>query len=370
MSFFVARGDTRRDFGMLYALGIVIPAAIILGLTISIRAVGIFAGVLVTVAVLAMRGRQGLVPVLLYWVIALSVSYLTWPYLWGSAIDRFSDSIRLIADFPSHLLLFRGRVISSTNLPWDYLPTLLGIQLTEPALILLGVGLVALPSALRKSRDDRLLIALLSVWFFVPFAASLFFRVPLYSNFRQVLFALPPLFLLAGIGIDLLWNRVRGLPLRVALVIAILVPGLAGINRLRPYEYVYYNSLIGGEKGAEGEFAHDYWCTSYREAMAFINAEAPVGARLAIAEPAAVAATFARPDLRQVRSGENLPATYILRCNNRGAVTLRNLEGLPVAFTVTRSGIVLSVVLQPDAGSQESPQALPGPSAAGHRARE
>jgi len=340
MIFIIARRNTKRDFGIRHVLTAVIPAAVVLGLTISIRAVGVFAGVLVTTAVLVMRGRQGLGPLFLYWVVALSVSYLTWPYLWGPAVGRFVESIRLMADFPSHLVLFRGLTISSTNLPWDYLPTLLGIQLTEPVLILLGIGLVALPSALRRYPGHRLLLALLFVWFFLPFAASLFFRVPLYSNFRQVLFSLPPLFLLAGIGIDLLWNRARGLLPKAALVIAILLPGLAGIGRLRPYEYIYYNSLVGGENGAEGKFAHDYWCTSYREAMAFVNLHAPVGARVAISEQFAVAAPFARPDLVPVRGRNDPRAYYVLRCNNRGDLTLRNLQGFPLAFAVTRSGVV------------------------------
>ena len=46
---------------------------------------------------------------------------------------------------------------------------------------------------------------------------------------------------------------------------------------LHPYEYVYFNQLIGGTLGAEERFETDYWATSYREAAVrlvyFLNQE-------------------------------------------------------------------------------------------------
>jgi hypothetical protein len=189
-------------------------------------------------------------------------------------------------------------------------------------------------------------------------AASVIWRVPLYSNFRQVLFAVPPIFLIAALGIDLVWSRLRAPWLKALLVIVLLLPGLAAIARLRPYEYIYYNSLVGGEGGAVGEFPHDYWCASYREAMVYVNAHAPAGARVAVSEPFGAAATFARPDLRVAPRTDDSQAAYVLRCNNRGDLTLRNLEEFPVAFAVVRSGVVLSVVLRPETAPAGSSREL------------
>ena len=50
-----------------------------------------------------------------------------------------------------------------------------------------------------------------------------------------------------------------------------LLPGLVGIAQLRPYEYAYFNSFVGGVRGAADDYALEYWCTSYREAMAYVN---------------------------------------------------------------------------------------------------
>ena len=152
--------------------------------------------------------------------------------------------------------------------------------------------------------------------------------------------------MLAGLGVYFVWERFRHPAARVALALVAMAPGIAGIIRLRPYEYTYYNEFVGGTKGTEALFAHDYWCTSSREAMAFINVSAPPGARVAIPEPYEVAASFARPDLDLVRSW-NDPQVYVLRCNNRDAFTPGNLEGLPVAHLVMRSGVVFSIVFGP-----------------------
>ncbi|HLC06295.1 MAG TPA: STT3 domain-containing protein [Anaerolineales bacterium] len=330
----------------------VVPAALALGVAMSIRVAGAFAGVLVSVILVWRRGRRSLSDLALYWLLGLSLCYLTWPYLWDAPIQRFIEAAGLTANFPGHFVLFRGLTMSSADLPWSYLPTLLSVQLTEPALILMVVGLVALRPLWREDRGRRPLLILLFIWFLVPLLVILFGRVPLYSNFRQVLFMLPPLFFLAGLGIGSAWMYLRSPAWRLGFGLLVLLPGLMGILQLHPYEYIYYNGFAGGVRGSEGRYPHDYWCTSYREAMAHINSEAPLGARVAIAEPFEVAASFARPDLDLVRSMSDPEARYRLRCNNEGDFTSRNLDEFPGAFAVTRLGVPLSVVLGPGTAAE------------------
>ena len=40
---------------------------------------------------------------------------------------------------------------------------------------------------------------------------------------------------------------------------------------LHPYEYLYYNSLVGGLKGAYGKHESDYWGLGYKEAVLWFN---------------------------------------------------------------------------------------------------
>jgi hypothetical protein len=128
------------------------------------------------------------------------------------------------------------------------------------------------------------------------------------------------------------------------------------ILRLRPYEYIYYNSLAGGTRGGEGLFVHDYWCTSIREAMAHVNSVAPRGTRVAISAPPELAAAFARPDLELVRAGTDPQAAFLVRCNDQGDFTSRNLDEFPGIYAVTRSGVPLSIVL----AQAPAPEGAPG----------
>jgi hypothetical protein len=330
-------------------------AALALGLATSIRVAGVLAGALVSLALVVTQRRKVLLPLFGYWVVAGSVTYLTWPYLWGQAAARFIESTRFMANFPAHEVLFRGLTMASTRLPWDYLPTLLAIQLTEPALLLAGIGLAGIWTLWRRGRGERLWLAVVAVWFLVPVLASVFLRIPLYSNFRQVLFGVPPLFLVAGLGIERVWGWARGGLARLVLVAAVLLPGPVAIIRLFPYEYIYYNAFVGGTRGAEGLFPHDYWCTSYREAMAFVNEHAGYGAHITVLQPFAAAATFARPDLVLADSRQAPNPDLVLRCNNRGDLTLENLRDFPVAFVVTREGVVLSAVFDPGSDRAVAP---------------
>ena len=321
-------------------------SSLALGLAISVRPVGAMAGALVSLALLVRYGRRSLLLVASYWVVALSISYLTWPNLWEDPIHRFLQSLRLLAEFPSHAVLFRAVIHSSRELPWDYLPTLLGVQLTEPLLLLLIPGLFMASRAFIKDARGQLFLLVACLWFLLPFLGSVVFGLPLYDNFRQVLFVLPPLFLIAGLAIDRVWSLAR-LPIgRMALAGLLLSPSLAGIMELRPYEYVYYNHLVGGTNGSADLFPHDYWCTSYREAMEWVNETAPRGAKVAIYGPFDVAATFARADFELAPSPpRRYRADYALLCNDLSAVKAEDLDELPTAFVVMRSDVVLSIVL-------------------------
>jgi hypothetical protein len=345
----VAIGEKIRRFGggsrveAATARGRLVAAGVLLGLTMSTRVAGVFAGALVSIYILLKEGRRSLVELAVYWGVAGILCYLTWPYLWAAPIHRFLQAIEVTANFPSHLVFFKGDLISSTQLPWDYLPTLLAIQITESALLVMALGSVAFYLLWRHSPEKRILLVIILLWVLVPMLASVIGRVPLYSNFRQVLFLLPPLFLIAAAGIGLVWGMLPG-RWRVPLAFLLLVPGLVAMVQLHPYEYVYYNSLAGGVQGTNGLFPHDYWCTSYRAAMEYVDTHAAPGARIAIAEPFEVAATFARPDLTLVRAAKDPMATYRLVCNNR-----ENLAGLDpsdpgLEMTVSQSGVIMTGV--------------------------
>lgn len=269
------------------------------GLATATRVLGF--SVLGLVALPIILGRRwSRVPLLVaYSASAAAVCYAAWPYLHGAPIERLWESLTVVSRYPwSGGVLFMGQILDPNALPWFYVPVLIGIQLTLPAILLATVGIgVGTLDALRTKRR-RAEVAALIAWLAVPIAAVALTHSTLYGNFRQLLFITPPLFVFAGMTLDLLLSRLRSPMAHAAIAALVLAPGILGIAQLHPYEYVYYNRLVGGVRGAFRSYEMDYWCTSYREAMGWINEAAPAQAEIAVAPPELVAAHFARPDLR------------------------------------------------------------------------
>lgn len=326
--------------------GLLLLAGVLVGATTSIRIVGPMAGALVVLILLARLGRGGIAPALALSLIGVLTTYLTWPALWGNPIGQFLAHAGQAADFTTSSVLYAGMNYESTNLPWHYLPWLLTIQLTLPAVAAVLLGTVDAVSRGLSRQPGRLGLLIIGIWVAVPAAAVMWGWVSVYNNFRHELFILPPLFVLAGMGMQAASRIPLGKPLRLILAALILVPGLAGILRLHPYEYIYYNALVGGVDGAVGRYELDYWCTSFREAMVYIDDHAPPGGEIGVAGALTDAAPFARDDLTLYldRSGKSMPDLGLM-CQS-GAVG-RFFPGLQDVFVVKRGMAVLAVVRGP-----------------------
>ena len=318
----------------------------LVGFAVSIRPIGGFAGALVILFwILRLRLRSWL-PLLALWLSAALVTYLTWPFLWADPIGNLLRSLQLTATFPAHDMLYRGAVISSDALPWHFFPTLAAIQLTEPVSLLVMVGLGVLVARLARRRipwDEALLLGL---WIGVPLVGLLFLGFGIYGNIRQLLFVLPPLFVIAGFALDAIFGVVRGRWVRGVVAAVVLLPGFVGILRMHPYEHAYFNELVGGVNGAWGEFQPSHWCTSLREAAGYVNQVAPEGALILIDGPVEGVRSFARPDLlvEGVWSGLSDPA-FLISCT-RTPDELQGLPGMTRVYQVGRGQAVYAEVLQ------------------------
>jgi hypothetical protein len=94
---------------------------------------------------------------------------------------------------------------------------------------------------------------------------------------RHFLFVIPAIAALAGIGLD---RVMTALATRSRLVAA---GGLAAVTaglvwngvilvRLHPYEYLFYNPVVGGLQGASRRYDLDYWFASMPEAIGVLEA--------------------------------------------------------------------------------------------------
>jgi hypothetical protein len=328
-------------------INLILPASIILGLAVSIRIFGIWAGALVAGYALWKSGLRAWLVITVYALMAIIATYLTWPYLWPNPIGHFLETVQVMARHPwPGNVLFNGKTYPANDLPASYVPTFLAIQLTEPVWLLffIGVGL-AVFGAIRRRAENWELLALGAVWFILPLLTFVIFRPTLYDNFRQTFFIVPPIFFMTGLA----FGQIRKPILQGLLIAFILLPGLIASARLHPYEYVYYNQFVGGAKGVVDRFELDYWGTSYREAATEANHLAPPNANIWVDGPAHLFNRFARPDLHifSPQEAERAERYDVVVTLARYNLEKTSFPEAPIVYTVIREGAVFAVIRKP-----------------------
>lgn len=295
------------NFGLLKKIihSIAIPhllfAGLILGLSTSLRILGPAAGAIVSFIMLIEFRHKSIAPVIAYLLIGSSIAFLTWPFLWGAPINRFLESMTMMSEFPwGGQVLFDGILYYATELPIKYLPTLLLIQFTEPLILFFAGGFALVIINIFKRKFIHRYVLILFLWFWFPLIIIITKNPSMYDNFRQLLFLTPPIFIFSGIFLDRIYISLNRFWLFGVFILVSITPGIISGVRLHPYEYVYYNSLVGGVSGANGRFELDYWATSFKEATEYINDIAISDARILVFGPSHIAESYAREDLEFV----------------------------------------------------------------------
>lgn len=331
----------------------VLPAAILLGLTSSFRILGPLAGLLVLAYAVRKLRWHAIGPAIVYGAAAAATAYLAWPYLWGAPLARYIETINVMRNFPfAWPAVFAGNAYLPSQIPKVYFPTILAVQLTEPALALIALGLGL--SAVRSMKHGITApLALFLAWFLIPAALIIWSGSTLYDNARQLFFLLPPLFILTGVAFEKLLALLAHPAAKAGVLLIAAVPGIVSAARLHPYEYVYYNALVGGTGGAYGKYEMEYWGTSMREVAGFLNSSAPEGASVVVYGPSWVVADYARPDIQVHSFEEAAGASYdYIALMTRPLLDEGHCKDAATVFSVGRDGAVFSVLERNPAGSK------------------
>lgn len=313
----------------------VILAGVIFGLTLSIRLFAPLAAGLVLVYFFWKAGRRAVFPSLAYMAIASITTYLTWPYLWDAPIKHLIKSWEFMNAF-------------SLSGSWSSLPTLLATQYTVPAVLLALAGIIiSIVEAIRGKRS--VLFLFLLGWTLLPLAVLILRESILYNNFRQVLFVIPPLFMVAGVAIE----RVNGFLKRPAMIglfiLLMILPGIWSAIKLHPYQYVYYNELVLGRKSDFREYNGDYWGTSLKELTEYLNTAAPTDAAVRVCSIPLIFEPYLRADLQINYSCDPAPERdgefdYVVITSPRSLDTVPYAQK-DVVCTVGREDSIYGVVI-------------------------
>jgi hypothetical protein len=198
---------------------------------------------------------------------AFVVMLVWWPWAQQNPIAHPLEALNEFSHFPMEFdFAFFGRWLSTTDLPWYYIPAFLAVKLPEPMVLLLAAAAVVTPFQLSRIRLPGLSFAF--ALFFPPVYIVATHAV-LYDNIRHVLFLIPLLAVVAGIALDR-FDRLL-LPARAQRATAWAVAGafltyhVGVMVALHPNQYIYLNSFVGGVPGAAERFDLDFWSNSLAE---------------------------------------------------------------------------------------------------------
>ncbi len=275
--------------------GVVAGFAISFGLAVGTRVIaGVYLNYLVAVIVVAAVARMlnGETPGRQWARIktnaprlgfSLAGAFAAMAFVWPWSVQQPFNIVAALREF-SHFafypnVLWNGELIPADQMPQIYLPGLLLLQLPEYVLIGIFAAVVVAVGALWqrgpvklfvKPRAQQYLFLALSV--VVPIGGYMLLHPTVYNGLRHFLFIVPPAVILGAVGLEkaLVFAtrhyRLAGPLLSVPLVIFFVLQ-IATMIGLHPYQYVFYNTVAGGVRGAAYRFELDYWGTSLAESM-------------------------------------------------------------------------------------------------------
>lgn len=226
------------------------------------------------ISIVTLAGRIAFKQVFPTLIIAWLVMLAFWPWAW---LDPIINPIKAVIGFSNFTLwqntvMVFGKVFQWDEIPWYYSISYFVFQLPEFILVFLALGSGLLIFKWRELNDRikiTIVVMLLST-FLLPIFGILNHSV-VYGALRHFSFVLPMLAVFSGITASYILYRLHRRHIFIKIMIIGSISTLAlnqalVMQKLHPYEYIYFNRLIGGFSGAHATMESDYWSTAYREA--------------------------------------------------------------------------------------------------------
>ena len=226
------------------------------------------------------KSALGLVPA---GMIAFVIMAICWPWA-----VMGSDHILIAAKSFSHFAfnmntIANGQWVSIGDISRFYLFQYLAVRLPEifllgllAAIVMVLAKLTNIQTTYRAYFSHKLPEISLAIAVLFPIIFVLYDRPALYNGVRHFTFIIPPLAVLAGIGLSKAWQVLsahKKLQLAFTSVCVLLVLNTAYLLfALRPYEYVYYNHFAAKNFAeAQHKWEADYWSSSLIDAGKMLN---------------------------------------------------------------------------------------------------
>ncbi len=264
---------------LMIALGIAVAINIRVGGILLIAYFGLFTLVamflkedvrirLKDVKYLTKLGIAGIVAVILGYFGGL----LFWPYGMKDPMVNPMKALSEMSSFSTGIrMLFDGTHHWSDKLPWYYIPK--WFMIATPIFIILGWLFSLVFSFLKFDKKQFLPYAVIAFVAFFPPIYAIYKDSALYDGIRHFIFIYPCLVILSAWGWKELITFKDNKNIKMgasALMIVLMISPLWWMFRSHPYQYIYFNEVVGGLKGAYTNYETDYWMTSTKEATQWL----------------------------------------------------------------------------------------------------
>lgn len=246
--------------------------------------------------------------------LGLLFGILFWPWMWVDSFHRVYLIFHHFMNVPwLGPVLYRGEILTTDKLGWEYAIWMFTIQ--NPIWIMSLAALGVLRTIWRWRRRRRTAMQLAFVGLAVTLGMATRTPGQTHDGLRQLLPVLPLLSILAGSGAEGLWRMARRFDLkrvatgtprrRVRLAAAaILTAGFAtalwAIVSMHPDQTAFFNRLVGGPAGADGNYEVEFYCNPYKRGMQWIEENADGYARVVVPLNHYVAGYYTTPKTQVV----------------------------------------------------------------------
>ncbi|HXS37568.1 MAG TPA: glycosyltransferase family 39 protein [Flavipsychrobacter sp.] len=203
---------------------------------------------------------------------------ITWPFLLQDPIHNLSETLNVVKRYPVKIKLnFDGAVIDSLHLPPFYLIKFMSITipLFIQACIIISIILLFLKRTI-LNRKYLFLILFTSVF---PIIYAMLTKAALYSGWRHFLFIYPGFIIIAGIGLNNIFETIKRPVFKgafFAICLLAMIKPIAWSFNNHPYEYAYFNESVGGFKNAYYNYETDYWEITVKKAVDWLMTNEPI----------------------------------------------------------------------------------------------
>ena len=200
---------------------------------------------------------------------------ILWPYAQQNPLINPLKSLLAFSHFTlwDNAFLFEGNFIKPSELPWYYLPK--WILISSPLFFVSGLCFLMFFVRRLIKTFSVFFLSMTFVGALFPLLAVILRRSIVYDSWRHVLFIYPLWIVLISLALQTAWAMAVRSRTRILFAIFFLIqvaePAI-WIVKNHPNEYVYFNDLVGGLRGALSQYETDYWGSALRNAAEWLAA--------------------------------------------------------------------------------------------------